>query len=82
MSLGLAMDGAPDTTGADARRPSAAAAQPRGNRLVFHIGGLCLGIAIPLLGIIGGAQWSYAARERQEVEAGAIARARDVAAAV
>lgn len=82
MSLGFAMDGAPDTTGADARRPSAAAAQPRGNRLVFHIGGLCLGIAIPLLGIIGGAQWSYAARERQEVEAGAIARARDVAAAV
>ena len=29
MSLGLAMDGAPDTTGADARRPSAAAAQPQ-----------------------------------------------------
>ena len=53
-----------------------------GKRLVYHIGGLCLGIAIPLLGIIGGAQWSYATRERYELEANAIARARDVATAV
>jgi len=65
-------------------RPVAAMEAPAasGSRLVFHIGGLCLGIAIPLLGIIGGAQWSYATRERAELEASAIGRARDVAKAV
>jgi hypothetical protein len=65
-------------------RPFATPEEPAagGSRLVFHIGGLCLGIAIPLLGIIGGAQWSYASRERAELEASAIARARDVATAV
>lgn len=83
VSFAMSMTASTAAEDADDRRPAAAEpAQPRGNRLVFHIGGLCLGIAIPLLGIIGGAQWSYAARERQEVESSAIARARDVAAAV
>lgn len=83
MSFGLAMGAGSDRGGTGhVDRDYAAGVQPRRNRLVFHIGGLCLGIAIPLLGIIGGAQWSYATRERQELEASAIARARDVAAAV
>lgn len=83
MSFAISMAGSREPGDIDARRrASDESAQPRGNRLVFHIGGVCLGIAMPLLGIIGGAQWSYAARERQEVEASAIARARDVAAAV
>lgn len=84
MSAALSMVAmSPGETNSDARPfavPEAPAAG--GSRLVFHIGGLCLGIAIPLLGIIGGAQWSYASRERAELEASAIARARDVATAV
>lgn len=84
MTAALSLAAMPSSDDRDCPQEAAGSGAPAegGRRLVYHIGGLCLGIAIPLLGIIGGAQWSYANRERTELEANAIARARDVATAV
>ena len=84
MTAALAIGAMPSSDAGNAPDGTSGDGTPAGGgrRLVYHIGGLCLGIAIPLLGIIGGAQWSYADRERSELEANAISRARDVATAV